>query len=60
MRNAAGSESTNRAIGIESAGRNPQSAMDMIIRILGLGNVLMGDDGFGPYVSRVLERYPQG
>jgi len=27
----------------------------MSVRILGLGNVLMGDDGFGPYVVRVLE-----
>jgi hydrogenase maturation protease len=26
-----------------------------MIRVLGLGNVLMGDDGFGPYVARVLE-----
>jgi hydrogenase maturation protease len=25
------------------------------IAVLGLGNVLMGDDGFGPYVVRVLE-----
>jgi hydrogenase maturation protease len=25
------------------------------IRVLGIGNVLMGDDGFGPYVVRVLE-----
>jgi hydrogenase maturation protease len=25
------------------------------IRILGIGNVLMGDDGFGPYVVAVLE-----
>jgi hydrogenase maturation protease len=23
--------------------------------VLGMGNVLMGDDGFGPYVARVLE-----
>ena len=27
----------------------------MSIRILGLGNALMSDDGFGPYVVRVLE-----
>lgn len=27
----------------------------MNIRIIGLGNVLMSDDGFGPYVVRVLE-----
>jgi hydrogenase maturation protease len=27
----------------------------MDIRIIGLGNVLMGDDGFGPYVVRTLE-----
>lgn len=27
----------------------------MTIRIIGLGNVLMSDDGFGPYVVRVLE-----
>lgn len=27
----------------------------MTIRVLGIGNVLMGDDGFGPYVVRVLE-----
>jgi hydrogenase maturation protease len=26
-----------------------------MIRVLGLGNVLMGDDGFGPHVVRVLE-----
>jgi len=26
-----------------------------MIRIIGLGNVLMSDDGFGPYVVRVLE-----
>ncbi len=25
------------------------------IRVLGVGNVLMGDDGFGPYVTRILE-----
>lgn len=25
------------------------------IRVLGLGNVLMSDDGFGPYVARVLD-----
>jgi len=25
------------------------------VRILGVGNVLMGDDGFGPYVARTLE-----
>lgn len=25
------------------------------VRVLGVGNVLMGDDGFGPYVVRVLE-----
>ena len=24
------------------------------VRILGVGNVLMGDDGFGPYVARTL------
>lgn len=29
----------------------------MKIRILGLGNVLMSDDGFGPYVARVLEAF---
>ncbi len=29
----------------------------MNIRIIGLGNVLMSDDGFGPYVARVLEAY---
>ena len=29
----------------------------MDIRILGLGNVLMSDDGFGPYVARVLEAF---
>ena len=28
-----------------------------MIRILGLGNVLMSDDGFGPYVARVLEAF---
>jgi hydrogenase maturation protease len=26
-----------------------------VIRVLGLGNVLMSDDGFGPFVVRVLE-----
>lgn len=26
-----------------------------MIRVLGLGNVLMSDDGFGPFVARVLE-----
>jgi len=26
-----------------------------MIRVLGLGNVLMGDDGFGPFAVRVLE-----
>jgi hydrogenase maturation protease len=26
-----------------------------MIRVLGLGNVLMSDDGFGPFVIRVLE-----
>lgn len=31
----------------------------MDIRILGLGNVLMSDDGFGPYVVRVLEAFYQ-
>ena len=29
----------------------------MDIRILGLGNVLMSDDGFGPYVVRVLDAF---
>lgn len=29
----------------------------MNIRIIGLGNVLMSDDGFGPYVARVLEAH---
>lgn len=29
----------------------------MNIRIIGLGNVLMSDDGFGPYVMRVLEAF---
>ena len=29
----------------------------MNVRILGLGNVLMSDDGFGPYVVRVLEAF---
>jgi hydrogenase maturation protease len=29
----------------------------MNIRIIGLGNVLMSDDGFGPYVVRVLEAF---
>jgi hydrogenase maturation protease len=28
-----------------------------MIRVLGLGNVLMSDDGFGPYVARVLEAF---
>jgi hydrogenase maturation protease len=28
-----------------------------MVRVLGLGNVLMSDDGFGPYVARVLEAY---
>jgi hydrogenase maturation protease len=28
-----------------------------MIRVLGLGNVLMCDDGFGPYVARVLEAF---
>lgn len=34
-----------------------------MIRVLGLGNVLMSDDGFGPYVARVLEasyEFPAG
>jgi hydrogenase maturation protease len=26
-----------------------------VIRVLGLGNVLMSDDGFGPFVARVLD-----
>jgi hydrogenase maturation protease len=33
------------------------------VAVLGLGNVLMGDDGFGPYLSRVLEaewEFPPG
>ena len=29
----------------------------MNIRVLGLGNVLMSDDGFGPYVVRVLDAF---
>ena len=29
----------------------------MTARILGLGNVLMSDDGFGPYVARVLDAF---
>ena len=29
----------------------------MNVRILGLGNVLMSDDGFGPYAVRVLEAF---
>lgn len=28
-----------------------------MIRVLGLGNVLMSDDGFGPYVARVLDAF---
>jgi hydrogenase maturation protease len=28
-----------------------------VIRVLSLGNVLMSDDGFGPYVARVLEAF---
>jgi len=28
-----------------------------MIRVLGLGNVLMSDDGVGPYVARVLEAF---
>jgi hydrogenase maturation protease len=28
-----------------------------MIRVLGMGNVLMSDDGFGPYVIRVLEAF---
>jgi hydrogenase maturation protease len=27
------------------------------VRIIGLGNVLMSDDGFGPYVARVLDAF---
>jgi hydrogenase maturation protease len=29
----------------------------MNVRVIGLGNVLMSDDGFGPYVVRVLEAF---
>jgi hydrogenase maturation protease len=29
----------------------------MNVRIIGLGNVLMSDDGFGPYAARVLEAF---
>jgi hydrogenase maturation protease len=29
----------------------------MNIRVLGLGNVLMSDDGFGPYVARVIDAF---
>jgi hydrogenase maturation protease len=29
----------------------------MNVRIIGLGNVLMSDDGFGPYVVRVLDAF---
>ena len=29
----------------------------MNVRIIGLGNVLMSDDGFGPYAARVLDAY---
>lgn len=29
----------------------------MTIRVLGLGNVLMSDDGFGPYAARVIEAF---
>ena len=29
----------------------------MRVFILGLGNVLMGDDGFGPYVVRMFEEH---
>lgn len=41
----------------------PKGAFDkavwgaMNVRIIGLGNVLMSDDGFGPYAARVLEAY---
>ncbi|HTM23771.1 MAG TPA: hydrogenase maturation protease [Vicinamibacterales bacterium] len=28
-----------------------------MIRVLGLGNVLMSDDGFGPYIARVLDAF---
>ena len=27
------------------------------IAVVGLGNVLMGDDGFGPYVAHLLEAW---
>jgi hydrogenase maturation protease len=29
----------------------------MKIRVLGLGNVLMSDDGFGPYVARIIDAF---
>lgn len=35
----------------------------MTVRVLGLGNVLMGDDGFGPYAARVMDAFyemPEG
>lgn len=35
----------------------------MQIRVIGAGNVLMSDDGFGPYVARVLDalyEFPEG
>jgi hydrogenase maturation protease len=41
----------------------PESISPPSIRVLGLGNVLMSDDGFGPYAARVLDAFyemPEG
>lgn len=33
----------------------PAPPASPVVLVVGLGNVLMGDDGFGPYVARLLE-----
>lgn len=46
----------DRAVG-QGPGRDggPAPPAPSSVLVVGLGNVLMGDDGFGPYVARLLE-----
>jgi hydrogenase maturation protease len=44
-----------RDFGILTKGARKLTTMPKPIRVLGMGNVLMADDGLGPFVARVLE-----
>lgn len=40
---------------VAAAENGPHETMN--VRVIGLGNVLMSDDGFGPYAARVLDAF---